>query len=185
MMRPYLQLSQSTTAQRLFLPPSGYIFTTFLREETQARRFALNEHPVAWPNILPLNNNNWSGAIRQSIDTIARDYNGAAKLLLIIFWSWILKDEEKTTDSYFWTVAREYAVETLFKFQNAPEQYLGWAKNVNPRNQGYLRGIVSDDGEKFFTVDSQGNLIWLSESEGLELTENTIGQLSTSQLKFI
>lgn len=167
------------------LAPFFYMFTTFLHDGTQAPTFTLNEDPVTWPNILRLNNDNWDGAIRQSIDKIARRRSGAPQLLLVIFWSYILKDEEGTTDSYFWTFARQYAVDTLFKFQNPPEQYLGRVRNVYRRNQGHLRGIVSDDGQLFFIVDSQGNLIWLSESEGLGLAENIIGQLLTFALEFV
>jgi hypothetical protein len=105
-----------------------YRFTTFLSNGTQARKFTLDEHPVSWPNILRLSDDNWSGSIRQSIDAIAREGNGAAKLLLVIFWSYILKDEEQVINSYFWKITREYAVTTLFNFQNAPEEYLGWVK---------------------------------------------------------
>jgi hypothetical protein len=167
------------------LAPFFYLFTTFLHDGTQGPTFTLNEDPVTWPNILRLNNDNWDGAIRQSIDKIARRRNGAPQLLLVIFWSYILKDEENTTDSYFWTFARQYAVNTLFKFQNAPGQYLGRVKNVYPRNQGHLRGLVSDDGQLFFKVDSQGSLIWLSESEALELADDIIGHLPTFALEFV
>jgi hypothetical protein len=117
--------ASSTTGSVLDDPPKTvlaiffYHFTTFLGDDaTRARGFTMKDHPVTWPNIADLNNNDWSGGIRLSINAIARQYNAAAQLLLVIFWSYILKDDsdEETMNSTFWTFAREYAVNILFKF---------------------------------------------------------------------
>jgi hypothetical protein len=190
---PIYTPASSTTGSVLNDPPKTvlatfcYRFTTFLSSGTQARLFTLNEHPVDWPNTLRVNNNDWRGGIRESINAMATQYTGAAQLLLVILWSYILKDEshKDVINSSFWAFARRYAVNTLFQFQNAPDQYLGWIKGVNPRNKGHLRDIVSKNGQTFFTVDSQGHLTWLSNSEGHKLAKNTIGELPPSALKFV
>ena len=164
-----------------------YRFTTFLSNGTQGILFGMYDHPVDWPNILRVNGGDWRDRIRVSINGIATHSDGAAELLLVIFWSYILKDDsdKDVINSSLWAFVREYAANTLFKFQNAPDQYLGWVKDVNPRNKGHLRNIVSEDGQKYFTVDSQGHLTWLSDSEGLELAKNTIGKLAACPLNFV
>lgn len=124
---PMYTPASSTTGPVLDVPPKTvlaifhYHFRTFPgKVATRPRSFTMNDHPVIWPNIADLNLNDWSGGIKLSINAIAWQYNGAAQLLLLIFWSYVLKDDsdEETMNTAFWTFAREYAVKILFTFQN-------------------------------------------------------------------
>jgi hypothetical protein len=70
----------------------------------------------------------WSDHLLQSIETLSFEDNGAAKLLLIIFWATIVDPKQIEDVRYigFWELAGNYAHSTLFNFLGAPKQYLGW-----------------------------------------------------------
>ncbi|KAN0116778.1 hypothetical protein V8E51_002755 [Hyaloscypha variabilis] len=145
-----------------------YEFTTLPRSYGSSN-FTLKDHPLEWPVITGFED------------------NGAAKLLLVIFWATVL--DPKKTDNFspvgFWNLAGEYAHSVLFDFLDASEQYLGWVQNMKQRSKGSLHGVVSGDGQKFFLVTRYNLFVWLSDNEGLELAKHVIGELPTLKLELI
>jgi hypothetical protein len=106
---------------------------------------------------------------RVSIEAISEEETSAAKLLLIIFWTFI---EHPSHDR-------------LIKFLGAPEQYLGWVQGIKLRNKGCLKGTVSEEGQKLFRVANRGNFSWLSDNHRYELAKDIIGELPTMNLELI
>ncbi|KAE9376360.1 hypothetical protein N431DRAFT_400530 [Stipitochalara longipes BDJ] len=158
-----------------------YEFTTLPRRINTQSNFTLKDHPMEWPTIIGLNN--------YTLDknfVIASD-NGAAKLLVLILWGNIIYPKRETNMLHyvFWLCVSIYAAKVLFNFHGAPEKYLGWIQNVKQRKKGLLEGIISGDGQKFFTVGRGGYIIWLSDTEGLELAKHVIGELPTLKLELI
>jgi len=58
-------------------------------------------------------------------------------------------------------------------------------ENVVCKNKGLLGGLVSSEGQKYFKVDRNGNLTWLSDTLGLEMSKIVIGELPTLELTLI
>lgn len=154
--------------------------------------FTLKHHRSHWMHLLRGNKGDvgWTQRLRNSIDAIGQADNGAAKLLLVIFWAVVLQKQEEASVSvfeslFFWSFAYSWAVEALLNFYGAPEQYLGWIQNVKQRNKGCLKGIVSEQGQKFFTVNKNVRFTWLSDDDGFELDKHVFGELPTLKLELI
>lgn len=142
-------------------------------------------HPAKWPQMFCQNRmqQDWQARLGFSLGYMAHQDNGAANLLLAIFWSSVLQDEGQS--KAFWIQVREQAVERLFNFAGAPEQYLDWVQNIKRKNKGCLDGIISNDGQAFFTINIEGTFTWLSDLEGHAIASNVIGRLPTVQLELI
>jgi hypothetical protein len=84
--------------------------------------FSLGHHPVDWHN---LTRSPDASTIASCISSIALEHNGAAKLLLILFWHQILKDQDGGRHRAFWTEVRKEAWMRLNESHGKPEQYLG------------------------------------------------------------
>jgi hypothetical protein len=90
--------------------------------------FSFKSHPADWHNIMAENNWGWEETTCACINAISKEENGAAKLVLVVLWSRLLFDHQSCPLSdlnKFWSIAGAHAVETLFNFLGAPEQYLG------------------------------------------------------------
>ena len=162
-------------------------FTT-LPNEPILDSFSLKSNPRDWHNIMTDNKWDWEETICTCINAISKEQNGAAKLVLVVLWSRLLFDHQScplSDLSKFWSIAGAHAVETLFNFLGAPEQYLGWIQNVKQRNKGYLQGVVSNEGQKFFRLTRSGNIHRISDSTGIELAKHVIGELPTLKLEMI
>jgi len=176
-----------------------YEFTTVPKEYITGTDFKglCNINPAVWPRIIMQNwvteNKNLSGWGVSAVDKmqwikdVAREENGAAHLLLTIFWSKVLgsKSGGWGDDDAFWQEAFFEAVHVLFSFEGAPERYLGRVTKVNRKNKGHLKDIVAQNGRVFFTVDTKGRFTWLSEEEGFKLSMDVIGKLPPLELRVI
>ena len=142
--------------------------------------FSLDNHPSLWKD---LSKSETADSIHDCIRKIGEERNGASKLLLAIFWSHVSR--LKNTAPSFWSEVRKEAWQQLSKFHGRPEQYVGLVENVVCKNKGLLGGLVSSEGQKYFKVDRNGNLTWLSDTLGLEMSKIVIGELPTLELTLI
>ncbi|KAE9370237.1 hypothetical protein N431DRAFT_492362 [Stipitochalara longipes BDJ] len=142
--------------------------------------FTLEHHPSLWKN---LSKSEGADTIHECVRKIGTEYNGAAKLLLVIMFSNI--SPLKNTASFFWSEVKKEAWQQLSKFHGQPEQYLGLIENVVRKNKGFLAGLVSVEGKKYFKVNKSGDFTWLTDADGLQMAENLIGELPTQELKLI
>jgi hypothetical protein len=58
-------------------------------------------------------------------------------------------------------------------------------QGVTLKNRGYLRGVVGEKGEKFFSVDRNGGFAWVVDKAGMELSKHVVGELPTLILELI
>jgi hypothetical protein len=142
--------------------------------------FSLDNHPSLWKD---LSKSETADSVHDCIRKIGEERNGAAKLLLAIFWSHVSR--LKNVAPLFWSEVRKEASQQLSKFHGQPEQYVGLVENVVCKNKGLLGGLVSNEGQKYFKVDRYGNLTWLSDALGLEMSRIVIGELPILELTLI
>jgi len=208
---PYADKNKLETALATFY----YEFTSFPHYADSAFTNLSEIHPANWPykiakcprlggdlqNPLPWFNQDLGPSRMQTqpgwgitgnkwrwIKDFSLMENGAANLLYVIFWSMVLNSKVSGwdgVDANFWGEVRREAVDLLFKFEGAPEQYLGWIQNLKRQNKGHLQDIVSEKNQAFFTINKAGSFKGLSDSEGIHLLEDVIGELPTFKLKFI
>ncbi|PMD29736.1 hypothetical protein L207DRAFT_538684 [Hyaloscypha variabilis F] len=208
---PYADKNKLETALATF----HYEFTSFPHYADSAFTNLSEMHPASWPykiakcprlggdlqNPLPWFNQDLGPSRMQTqpgwgitgnkwrwIKDFSLMENGAANLLYVIFWSMVLKSKVSGwdgIDATFWGEVRREAVDLLFKFEGAPEQYLGWIQNLKRKNKGHLQDILSEKNQAFFTINKAGSFKWLSDSEGIHILEDVIGELPPFKLKFI
>lgn len=142
--------------------------------------FSLDHHPKDWKN---LSKSDGANSIHDCVRKIGEGHNGAAKLLLVIFFSQV--SQLKNAASFFWSEVGKEAWKQLSTFHGQPEQYLGFVENVIRKNKGFLGGLVSNEGQKYFKVDKYGNLTFLSDATGRELEGHVIGKLPTLDFSLI
>jgi hypothetical protein len=142
--------------------------------------FSLDDHPTIWKDLSK--SSETARSVHDCIHAIGQEHNGAAKLLLCLFWSYVLKYQNNS----FWVDVKSEAWKELSSCYGKPEEYLGCVENVVCKNKGCLKDIgLSKEGVKWFKVDRYGNLSWMSEATGGEMKENVIGELPTLELKLI
>lgn len=138
-------------------------FVTAPRRVSMASTFTIDDHPTSWTGIC-----NMDGP-SESLGEIAKQENGAARLLVALMWSNIL---ELTEDNYpqFWRFVREDASKILYSFSNAPENYLCWVQGIKRPDRTLLKHIKFVENGAFFIVDREGKVDWIPFEEGLNLS---------------
>jgi len=151
---------------------------------TVSETFTLDDHPKTWKNLSKTSET--ADSVRDCIHKIGLEFNGAAKLILVLFWSHVLKNQDGGRYYSFWREVKKEAWAELSEFHGKPDEFLGLVENVVCKNKGCLSGIgLSREGVKWFKVDRYGNLTWMSDAAGERLRENAIGELPALELKLI
>ena len=151
---------------------------------TVSETFTLDDHPKTWKNLSKTSET--TDSIHDCIRKIGLECNGAAKLVIVLFWSHVLKNQDGGRHHSFWMEVRKEAWAELNGFHGKPDEYLGCVENVVCKNKGCLSGIgLSKEGVKWFKVDRYGNLTWMSDVAGENMKENVIGELPALELKLI
>ncbi|PMD46054.1 hypothetical protein L207DRAFT_612487 [Hyaloscypha variabilis F] len=142
--------------------------------------FTLDHHPSLWKNLSKVEG---ADSIRECVRKIGAEYNGASKLILVIMLANV--SSLKGSAGSFWGEVKKEAWSQLTKFYGQPEQYLGLVENVVCKQKGFLTGLVSAEGKKYFKISKTGEFTWITDMVGQQMAENLIGELSSQELKLI